>query len=54
MEEADAAVSYGNGGRSGYGMTNKVRAGDNHEALDRESAGHAGRHMLRGGNGAGI
>jgi hypothetical protein len=35
------------------GTTNKVREGDNREALDRESAGHAGRHMLRGGDGAG-
>jgi hypothetical protein len=30
-----------------------VREGDNREALDRESAGHAGRQMLRGGDGAG-
>jgi hypothetical protein len=33
--------------------TTKVREGANREALDRESAGHAGRHMLRGGDGAG-
>src|ERR1700721_3934810 len=34
------------------GTTNKVREGDNREALDREWAGHAGRHMLRGVDGA--
>jgi hypothetical protein len=41
------------GGRPGDGHDNKVREGANREALDRESAGHAGRHMLRGGDGAG-
>jgi hypothetical protein len=35
------------------GTTNKVREGDNREALDRESAGHADRNLLRGGDGSG-
>ena len=35
------------------GCDTTMREGDNREALDRESAGNAGRHMLRGGDGAG-
>jgi hypothetical protein len=35
------------------GATSTMKEGDNREALDRESAGHAGRHLLRGGDGAG-
>jgi hypothetical protein len=35
------------------GCDTTMREGDNREALDRESAGHADRNLLRGGDGAG-
>jgi hypothetical protein len=41
------------GGSLNDGITSGRSEGDNREALDRESAGHAGRQMLRGGNGEG-
>jgi hypothetical protein len=35
------------------GATTTMKEGDNREGLARESAGHAGRHLQHGGDGAG-